>query len=88
MKKNDIPVIIKAKKIPVHDAVVQVLFDKGLTSVEKSNLIALGVAIHLELGHDIHTIHSANAGEIIGLVGEEKYIDDILKYHIVKYHTV
>jgi len=80
--KNNIQKKIKAKIVPIPGTdKLQVLFKKGLTSETKSNLVALGVALHLELGHDVSTINSSNNGEILGVQGTKEYVDDILKYH-------
>lgn len=84
--KTDSRPDVGAKKVPIPGTKnVQVLFSKGLTYDTKSNLVALGVALHLELGHEVSTINSSNTGEILGIQGVQDYLDDILKYHNVKY---
>ena len=77
------PEVRISRTIDLGDGKIQIIFDKCLTSNEKSNLIALGVAIHLELGHDVGILHTTKNGEVMGLQGEKEYLDDILKYHKV-----
>ena len=85
-KKNDIKPKVIAKKILIPGTKrVQILFSKGLTSKEKSNLVALKISEHLELGHDVSILNSAHNGEIIGIQGDASHLKDILKYHDVTY---
>lgn len=79
MKK--LPTIIKADKKIISGELKQVLFDKGLTSKDDAKVISLQVQLLQTLGSDIKIISSSVAGEIIGLVGDEADITEVLKYH-------
>jgi len=71
---------IKVTRKKIKGSVEQCLFNKGLTSNEGAKLLSLQVLVLQELGSDIKIINSSKAGEIIGLVGDKKDIDEAIKY--------
>ena len=71
---------MNATKKKIHSDIVQVLFERGLTSKDNAHVVSLQVQLLQALGSDIKIINSSVAGEIIGLVGEEKDVTIVLQH--------